>query len=134
MSHILLQYPNARTSPLLSSATRKQHIEQALGRRPSLFLASPSMAHDGLTMADQASITARACRCPWLLCVCSEALSAARASALLCAGIGGLRGSAALQVASSVMIGVSIEGYLASGARCRGHPSVVSEKGSAHGG
>ena len=68
----------------------------------------------------------------WLLCVRSEAVSASRASALLCAGIARLRGSAALLVASSFMIGASIEGYLASRERCRGHPSVVSEKGSAH--
>ncbi len=69
---------------------------------------------------------------PSLLCVRSAALSASRASALLCAGIGGLRGSAALLVASSVMIGASIEGYLASRDRCTCHRHVVSEKGSAH--
>ncbi len=67
-----------------------------------------------------------------LLCVRSEAVSASWASPLLCAGIGGLRGSAALLVASSVMIGASIEGYLAYRERCPCHPNVVSEKGSAH--
>ncbi len=67
-----------------------------------------------------------------LLCVRSEALSALRASALLCAGIARLRGSAALLVASSSMIGASIEGYLAYRDRCQCHPTVVSEKGSAH--
>ncbi len=50
-----------------------------------------------------------------LLCVRSEALSALRASALLRAGIARLRRSAALLVASSFMIGASIQGYLAIG-------------------
>jgi len=67
-----------------------------------------------------------------LLCVRSEAVSASRASALLCAGIARLRGSAALLVASSSMIGASIEGYLAYRDRSKCHPTVVSEKGSAH--
>ena len=67
-----------------------------------------------------------------LLCVRSEAVSASRASALLCPGIARLRGSAALVVASSCMIGASIDGYLASRERCRCHRNVVSEKGSAH--
>ena len=55
----------------------------------------------------------RECRHPSLLCVCSEAVSASRASALPCAGIARLRGSAALLVASSLMIRASIQGYLA---------------------
>jgi len=50
-----------------------------------------------------------------LLCVRSAALSASRASPLPCAGIARLRRSAALLVASSVMIGVSIEGSLGTG-------------------
>ncbi len=50
-----------------------------------------------------------------LLCVRSEALSASRASPLLRAGIARLRRSAALLVASSFMIGASIQGYLAIG-------------------
>ncbi len=48
-----------------------------------------------------------------LLCVRSEAVSASRASPLLCAGIARLRRSAALLVASSFMIRTSIQGYLA---------------------
>ncbi len=74
----------------------------------------------------------RAPSAAWLLCVRSEAVSASWASPLPCAGIARLRGSAALLVASSVMIGASIEGYLASRDRCQCHPNVVSEKGSAH--
>jgi len=53
-------------------------------------------------------------------------------SPLPCAGIGGLRRSAALLVASSCMIRASIEGYLASGDRCTCDRNVVSEKGCAH--
>ena len=45
-----------------------------------------------------------------LLCVRSEAVSASRASPLLRAGFARLRRSAALLVASSSMIGASIEG------------------------
>ncbi len=69
-------------------------------------------------------------RRPSLLCVRSEAVSASRASPLPCAGIARLRGSAALVVASSVMIRAS--GYLAYRDRCQCHPNVVSEKGCAH--
>ncbi len=66
----------------------------------------------------------------WLLCVRSEAVSASWASPLLCAGIARLRGSAALLVASSFMIGAS--GYLAYRDWCQCRPTVVSEKGCAH--
>ena len=50
-----------------------------------------------------------------MLFVRSAAESASRACPLLCAGLCGLRGSGAVLVASSVMIGVSIEGSLGTG-------------------
>ena len=52
--------------------------------------------------------------------------SASRASPLPCAGIARLRRSAALLVASSLMIRASIQGYLAYRDRCTCHPNVVS--------
>ena len=84
MSHLLLQYPNAGTSPLLSSATRKQHIEQALGRRPSLFLASPSIVDRAWRSYDGgAGVAHRDPGAAWLLFVRSAAESASRACPLL---------------------------------------------------